>query len=186
MDLVSKIGKSLYFIIEILFFTFVFSIFLNQLGYWISADYYEQYLFSEYGIDKWSISNNIGKVVWLSILSSYWVGFLVSLVYAGNYILISRKDAFEVTQRRIRINLLYAIVGCFVGFLIGKYLISWENSTIRDVEYATHPQNFISVHFMHKGGFICGVVGVFVSTFYLIKYRLLGEIHRFDEIDEIG
>lgn len=140
----------------------------NQISYSVSSEFFKNFLFGNFGVYDWEIKNDRILASLVGILGSYWVGLILGIIYSVIFLFLKTENNFKNILNAILINIGFALVGSFVGYIIGKF-ISLENSGVF-MDFGTqYPQNYIQAAYMHNGSYYGGIVGLIAGIIYLFK-----------------
>ena len=140
----------------------------NQISYSVSSEFFKNFLFGNFGVNDWEINNDRILVSLVGILGSYWVGLILGIIYSIIFLFLKTENNFKNILNAILINIGFAFVGSFAGYIIGKF-INLENSGVF-MDFGTqHPQNYIEAAYMHNGSYYGGIVGLIAGIIYLFK-----------------
>ena len=170
MKTTAIILKALIIVIFSIIIASVFGAIHNQLSYSVSNEFFEDFLFGNFGINDWNLNNKRIEASVVGIFGSYWVGFILGIIYAVIFLFINTENNFKYIFKAISINIFLALIGSIIGYIIG-FIIPWENSGIW-MEFGTqNPQKYVQANFMHSGSYYGGIVGLIIGIFYLFKNK---------------
>ena len=168
MKTTATILKALIIVIFSIIIASVFGAIHNQLSYFVSNEFFENFLFGNFGTTEWNLNNRRIEASVVGILGSYWVGFILGVIYAIIFLFINTENNFKYIFKAISINILFALIGSIIGYIIGL-IIPWENSGIW-MEFGTqNPQKYVQANFMHSGSYYGGIAGLIFGIIYLFK-----------------
>jgi len=140
----------------------------NQISYSVSSEFFKNFLFGNFGVYDWEINNDRILASLVGILGSYWVGLILGIIYSTIFLFLKTENNFKNILNAILINIAFAFLGSFVGYIIGSF-INLENSGV-SVDFGTqYPQNYIEAAYMHNGSYYGGIVGLIAGIIYLFK-----------------
>ncbi|WP_131725336.1 hypothetical protein [Chryseobacterium sp. Leaf180] len=147
----------------------IFGIINNQISYTISNEFFEYYLFGNFGTNNLNISNKRIEASIVGIIGTYWVGLIIGFIYAIIFLFLKHSKKLENIYLTILINIAFAILGSLIGFLIANFLIGWENSGVFIDFGIQHPQNYVNAAYMNSGSYYGGFIGLIFGIIYLLK-----------------
>ncbi|QIG88658.1 hypothetical protein G6R40_02790 [Chryseobacterium sp. POL2] len=162
--------KTTAIILKALIIASIFGAIHNQLSYSVSNEFFEDFLFGNFGINEWNLNNKRFEASVVGILGSYWVGFILGVIYAVIFLFINTENNFKYIFKAILINILFALIGSIIGYFIG-FIIPWENSEIWMDISVQNPQKYVQANFMNSGSYYGGIVGLIFGIIYLFKNK---------------
>ena len=147
----------------------VYGIIHDQITYSISDEYYTLFKFEQFGINDWGINNVRVKAGVIGFLATWWVGFYLGLIYAIISLFFSSKEALKIVLKAVIINIGVAIVFGIIGFVYGILFLEAESLNWDIPEQTKNVRNFINVGSIHSFGYLGGLVGLLIGTYYQIK-----------------
>ncbi|RRJ86905.1 hypothetical protein EG240_15745 [Paenimyroides tangerinum] len=162
--------KALIIVIFSIIIACLFGAIHNQLSYSVSYEFFEHFLFGNFGTNEWNLNNKRIEASVVGILGSYWVGFILGIIYAVICLFINTENKFKYILKAISINIFFALIGSIIGYIIG-FIIPWENLGIW-MEFGTqNPQKYVQANFMHSGSYYGGIIGLIIGIIYLFKNK---------------
>lgn len=155
----------------------------DQIAYTFSPEFFTKHQFYQYGIStsyyEWAPSNPRFYVMKASIIGSWWIGLIFSIVYLNlisfrrNH--INRKEHFVAIAKTMLVHFFVTAVTSCVGFLYGLTIsknnihnLLVENPQLQNIQ---NIPRFFAVYyadlFSYIGGGIGLIVGLFVKKLYL-------------------
>ena len=76
----------------------------------------------------------------------------------------------NIISRTLTINILVALIGSAVGFLVTHFFIPWHEASEIRIDLGVHyPQRYVEANYMHFGAYCGGIAGVILGLLFLIK-----------------
>ncbi len=146
-----------------------YGIFHDQITYTISQEYYTLFKFDQFGVNQWGITSERVKVGIIGFLATWWVGFIIGIVYALISLFFNSKKVLKFTIQSILLNIGFAVFLGFIGFIYGAFFLREKNIDWYIPKETIHIQDFINVGSIHNFGYIGGLIGLFFGIYYQIK-----------------
>ena len=170
MKTTATILKALIIVLFSVIIASIFGAIHNQLSYSVSNEFFEDFLFGNFGSNEWNLNNKRIAASLVGILGTYWVGLLLGIIYAVIFLFINSQNNFKFIFKAISLNVLFALIGSIIGYFIG-FLIPWEDSGIW-MEFGTqNPQKYVQANFMHSGSYYGGILGLIFGIIYLFRNK---------------
>ena len=170
MKTTATILKALIIILFSVIIASIFGAIHNQLSYSVSNEFFENFLFGNFGTNEWNLNDKRIEASLVGILGTYWVGFLLGIIYAVIFFFINTENNFKFIFKAISLNILLALIGSIIGYFIG-FLIPWEDSGIW-MEFGTqNSQKYVQANFMHSGAYYGGILGLIFGIIYLFRNK---------------
>lgn len=147
----------------------IYGIIHDQITYSISDEYYTLFKFEQFGINDWGITNVRLKAGVIGFLATWWVGLFLGLIYAIISLFFSSKEVLKIALKAVIINIGVAIVFGIIGFVYGILFLEAESLNWDIPEQTKNVRNFINVGSIHNFGYLGGLVGLLIGTYYQIK-----------------
>ena len=177
MRTIVTIFKAILIVIISIIFASIFGVIHNQISYSISPEFFQNFLFGNFGTNEWNINNYRIEASIVGILGSYWVGFILGIIYLIIFLFINTQNNFKYIFKALIINLLFSLIGSVLGYLIAYFFVSIENSGVWMDFGTNNPKNYIEAVYMHEGSYYGGIVGLLFGIIYLVlqnnKYKNL-------------
>jgi len=141
----------------------------DQITYTISNEYYTLFKFEQFGINEWGIANERVKVGIIGFLATWWVGFILGIIYALVSLFLNSRKILKITIQSIFLNIAVTIAFGLFGYLYGVVFLEAEELNWYIPEQTKNIKAFINVGSIHNFGYLGGLVGLIVGVFYQIK-----------------
>ena len=154
----------------------IFGIIHNQVSYSISHEFFEDFLFGNFGTNKLYITDKRIEASLVGIIGTYWVGLILGIIYALLYLFLKNPNKLKSVFAVIFSNIGFAILGSIVGFVVTEFFVSWENAGIFIDFGIQQPQNYVQAAYMNTGSYYGGFIGLIFGIIYLLKkdgYKIL-------------
>lgn len=146
----------------------IFGVVHNQISFTVSNEFFEDFLFGNFGVNQWGIESKRTQASIVGILGTYWLGLILGTVYAIIFLFLKTSNNFKHTIKAILINLGIAAIGSFICYLIALFF-PLEKSPVF-IDFGTqNPKNYLEAAFMHEGSYIGGMIGLIVGILFLLK-----------------
>ena len=167
MKIVQKIFGMILIILLAILFASIFGALHNQLSYSVSNEFFEEYLFGNFGVNEWGIQNERLKASIIGVLGSYWVGLYLGILYAIIYVFLKTNQNLKNILSAISLNLMVAFIGSIVGYILAHFFIPQENTGVFIDFGIQRPQNYIEAAYMNTGSYYAGFFGLVIGIIYL-------------------
>lgn len=147
----------------------IYGILHDQITYTISKEYYTLFKFEQFGINEWGITSERLKVGIIGFLATWWVGFILGIIYATVSLFLHSKKILKITLQSILLNIGVALVFGIVGYLYGILFLDAKNLNWYIPKATQDIQAFINVGSIHNFGYLGGLFGLIVGVYYQIK-----------------
>ena len=169
MRTIVTIFKAILIVIISIILASIFGAIHNQISYSVSSEFFQSFLFGNFGTGDWNINNHRIEASIVGILGSYWVGLILGIIYLIIFLFIDTNNNFKYIFKALLINLLLSLIGSILGYLVAHFFVSIESSDIRMDFGVNHPQNYIEAAYMHEGSYYGGILGLLFGVAYLIS-----------------
>jgi len=142
MKTTATILKSLIIVIFSIIIASVFGAIHNQISYSISNEFFEDFLFGNFGTNEWNLNNKRIEASVVGILASYWVGFILGIIYAVIFLFINTENNFKYIFKAISINIFFALIGSIIGYIIGFIILGKTQEFGWNLERKIHKSMF--------------------------------------------
>ena len=144
----------------------------DQITYSISNEYFTFFKFEQFGINQWGLSDERLKVGIIGFLATWWVGFILGIIYALLSLFYNSKKTLSIVMSSIFLNIGIAIIFGFLGFVYAFLFLRAENINWYIPEQTKNIQNFINVGSIHNFGYIGGIFGLLIGIYHMtVKFK---------------
>ncbi|MDR6968928.1 hypothetical protein J2X31_002954 [Flavobacterium arsenatis] len=147
----------------------LYGILHDQITYTISNEYYTLFKFEQFGINEWGIDNERVKVGIIGFLATWWVGFILGIIYAIVSLFLNSRKILRITIQSVFFNIGVTVIFGVIGYLYGAVFLEADELNWYIPEQTTNIQAFINVGSIHNFGYLGGLVGLIFGVYYQIK-----------------
>lgn len=175
MNIINRVFAISLIIILSIFISCIFGAFHNQISYTVSEEFFQNFLFVQFEVDDWNIKSDRLKASLIGILGSYWMGFLLGIIYAIIYLFLKTENKLKYIFIAILINVLSALVGSLIAYCFAHFFMSVENSGIW-MDFGTqNADRYMEASYMNTGSYFGGVVGLVIGVLFLLNKNVLSK-----------
>lgn len=156
-------------ILSSIFIAGLYGILHDQITYSISNEYYTLFKFEQFGINNWNLTNERLKVGIIGFLATWWVGFILGIIYGIISLFQDSKKTLKTTLNSIFLNIGVTFIFGILGYIYGFLFLNVENINWYIPEQTENIQCFINVGSIHNFGYIGGLVGLIFGIYYMIR-----------------
>lgn len=168
----NKIGVLILVVVLSIILASCYGILHNQISYTISTEYFTKFKFPQFNFYFMGQNQPRQSASVIGFLSTWWFGLFIGTIngvvgFALPSAKMMWKSSFGATIRTLGI----AIGFSFLGFLVGKFIISNLNFDWNIPTDLNDLKSFLTAGTMHNFSYLGGIIGLIYGIIYQLKIK---------------